>query len=75
MSTAFPFTYPRRVALSAGLKLIQWARRPAVSSKDRKQVALDRRDAQFRRLARDQWVTEQREREIARYLYHVRPMI
>lgn len=75
MSTAFPFTYPRRVALSAGLKLIQWARRPAVSSKDRKQVAQDRRDAQFRRLARDQWVTEQREREVARYLYHVRPMI
>lgn len=75
MSTAFPFTYPRRVALSAGLKLIQWARRPAVTAKDPDQVALDRRNAQFRRLARDERVKEQREREVTRYLYQVRPMI
>ncbi|MDN5806125.1 MAG: hypothetical protein L0I80_07570 [Brevibacterium sp.] len=75
MSTAFPITYPRRVALSAGLKLINWARRSVVPAKDRNQVALNRRNAQFRRLARDQRVAEQREREIARYLYEVRPMI
>lgn len=75
MSTAFPFTYPRRVALNAGLKLIQWARRPTVTTKDRKQAARDRRHAQLRNLARDERVKEQREREVAKYLYYVRPMI
>ncbi|WP_350271306.1 hypothetical protein AAFP32_07650 [Brevibacterium sp. CBA3109] len=63
------------MALSAGLKLIQWARRPAVTTRDREQVVRNRRHAQFRRLSRDERVKEQREREIAKYLYQVRPMI
>lgn len=75
MSTAFPFTYPRRIALSAGLKLIQWARRPSPTTKDRVQAARERRNARFRQLARDERVKEQREREVANYLYYVRPMI
>lgn len=75
MSTAFPFTYPRRIALSTGLKLIQWARRPRAATKDRVLAARERRNAQFRQLARDERVKEQREREVAKYLYYVRPMI
>lgn len=76
MSTVFTFTYPRRVALNAGLKLIQWARRPAAAAKNRNEVTRrDRRQAQLRRLARDERVKEQREREVAKYLYYVRPMI
>ncbi|WCE41894.1 hypothetical protein PGC08_09625 [Brevibacterium sp. BDJS002] len=75
MSTAFPFTYPRRIALTAGLKLIQWARRPPDTTKDHDRIALERRNARFRRLARDERLQEQREREVTRYLYLVRPMI
>ncbi|TSI17642.1 hypothetical protein [Brevibacterium aurantiacum] len=64
------------MALNTGLKLIQWARRPTAAAKDRKQVTLrDRRRAQLRRHARDERVKEQRERDVAKYLYYVRPMI
>ncbi|WP_193072081.1 MULTISPECIES: hypothetical protein [unclassified Brevibacterium] len=75
MSTAFPFTYPRRIALSTGLKLIQWARRPTTTTEDRLQAARERRNAQIRQLAREERVKEQRERDVAKYLYYVRPMI
>ncbi|MBM6589890.1 hypothetical protein [Brevibacterium sp. RIT 803] len=64
------------MALNTGLKLIQWARRPTAAPKDRKQAThRDRRQAQLHRLARDEQVKEQREREVAKYLYYVRPMI
>lgn len=63
------------MALSAGLRLVRWARRPAVTAEDRRFSAQRRRRAKLRELARDEWVQEQRNRDVAKYLYRVRPMI
>lgn len=75
MSTTFPFTYPRRLALSTGVKLIRWARRPAATSETRRLKADRRRQNRLRAHARDQRVRELRERDIVRYLSQVRPFI
>ena len=75
MSTTFPFTYPRRWALSAGMKLIRWARRPAPTPETRRMQATRRQQARLREHAREQRVRELRERDIVRYLSQVRPFI
>ena len=71
MSTTFPFTYPRRWALTTGMKLIRWARRPAPTAETRRLKAARRQQARLR----EQRVREQRERDIVRYLSQVRPFI
>lgn len=73
MTTAFPFTFPRRWALSTGMKLIRWARRPATEV--RRQKAARRYDARLRAHARDQRIRQMRDRDVARYLREVRPFI
>ncbi|WP_137825281.1 hypothetical protein [Brevibacterium sp. 2SA] len=72
MSTTFAFTFPRRVALSAGLRLVRWARRPhtAVTQRD-----VDRRIAEVSSLAAREELARRRERDVARYLWHVRPFV
>lgn len=75
MTTAFPFTLPRRWALSTGMKLIRWARRPATSTEVRRQKAARRYDARLRAYARDQRIRELRDRDVVRYLSEVRPFI
>ena len=75
MSTTFPFTYPRRWALTTGMKLIRWARRPAPTAETRRLKAARREQARLREHAREQRVREQRERDIVRYLSQVRPYI
>lgn len=75
MSTAFPFTIPRRLALSTGLRLIQWARRPATASEARSHVLVQRREARLRSRVRQNSLAEQRERDVVRYLSHVRPFV
>ncbi|GGC25252.1 MULTISPECIES: hypothetical protein [Brevibacterium] len=75
MSTTFPFTYPRRWALSTGMKLIRWARRPAPTPESRRLKVARRQQARLREHAREQRVRELRERDIVRYLSQVRPFI
>ena len=75
MSTTFPFTYPRRWALTTGMKLIRWARRPAPTAETRRRKAARRQQARLREHAREQRVRELRERDIVRYLSQVRPFI
>lgn len=75
VSTTFPFTYPRRWALSTGMKLIRWARRPATTAEDRRQKMARRRDARLRAYARDERIRQMRERDIIRYLSQVRPFV
>jgi transposase len=75
VSTTFPFTYPRRWALSTGVKLIRWARRPATTADDRRRKSERRREAQLRAYQRDQRLRELRERDIVRYLSQVRPYV
>lgn len=75
MSTTFPFTYPRRWALSTGMKLIRWARRPATTAEDRRRKSERKREARLRAYARDQRIRELRERDIVRYLSQVRPYV
>ncbi|MGO3024224.1 MAG: hypothetical protein ACTIIH_13455 [Brevibacterium sp.] len=75
MSTTFPFTYPQRWALSTGMKLIRWARRPAPTPETRRMQATRRQQARLREHAREQRVRELRERDILRYLSQVRPFV
>ncbi|WP_434595170.1 hypothetical protein [Brevibacterium sp. 1718] len=75
MSTTFPFTYPRHWALSTGMKLIRWARRPAPTPESRRLKVALRQQARLREHAREQRVRELRERDIVRYLSQVRPFI
>ena len=75
MTTAFPFTLPRRWALSTGMKLIRWARRPATSTEVRRQKAARRYDARLRAYERDQRIRDLRDRDVVRYLSEVRPFI
>ena len=75
MSTTFSFTYPRRWALSTGMKLIRWARRPAPTAETRRLKAARRQQARLREHAREQRARELRERDIVRYLSQVRPYI
>lgn len=75
MTTAFPFTIPRRWALNTGMKLIRWARRPATGTEARRRKAALRRDARLRAHARDQRIREMRDRDVVRYLSEVRPFI
>ena len=75
VTTAFPFTWPRRWALSTGMKLIRWARRPATSTEMRRQRHARRYDARLRAYARDQRIREMRDRDVVRYLSLVRPFI
>ncbi|UVI37724.1 hypothetical protein [Brevibacterium spongiae] len=75
MSTAFQSTYPRRWALSTGMKLIRWARRPATITKTREQKTARRRAARLQAHAAEQRARELRERDILRYLSQVRPFI
>ncbi|MGC3022379.1 MULTISPECIES: hypothetical protein [unclassified Brevibacterium] len=75
MSTAFPSTYPRRWALSTGMKLIRWARRPAVTAETRAERSARKQAARLKAHARDQRIRELRERDIVRYLSQVKPYI
>jgi hypothetical protein len=75
VSTTFPFTYPRRWALSTGMKLIRWARRPGPTTETRRRKSAARQQARLREYAREQRVRELRERDIVRYLSQVRPYI
>ncbi len=75
MSTTVAFTFPRRVALSAGLRLVRWARRPHVASAAVTQRDVDRRIAEVSSLAAREELARRRERDIARYLWHVRPFV
>ena len=75
MSTTFAFTYPRRWALSAGMRLIRWARRPAREAETRQQKAARKQQARLRAYAASQRAQELRERDIVRYLSQVRPYI
>ncbi len=75
MSTTFPFTIPRRLALSTGLKLIEWARRPESAVDAGIATASRRRLTHIRRLAHVEAVGAQRERDVDRYLSEVRQIL
>lgn len=75
MSTTLTFTYPRRWALSAGMSLIRWARRPVREAETREKKAVRKQQARLRAYAASQRALELRERDIVRYLSQVRPYI
>lgn len=75
MSTAFAFTFPRRLALSTGLRLIRWARRPQTRGWERTQTATNRRIAEVNRLARLEALAERRDRDRDLYFSQVRPFV
>ncbi len=75
MSTTFPFTIPRRLALSTGLKLIEWARRPEATAAPMTVTANVRRLSDLRRLAHAGATAEQREHDVDRYLSEVRQIL
>lgn len=74
MSTAFPFTFPRRIALSTGLRLIEWARRPDASA-TASVTAHHRRALEVERLALEEALTDHRQRHVDRYLSEVRQVL
>ncbi len=57
------------------MKLIRWARRPATSAESRRQKTARRQEARLRAFRRDQLISEQRDRDLVRYLSQVRPFI
>lgn len=75
MSTTFAFTFPRRIALSAGLRLVRWARRPESASSAQARTALNRRVAEVSGLARREALADRRQRDVDRFLSQVRPIL
>lgn len=68
MSTTFAFTFPRRVALSAGLRLVAWARRPEADATQASRAALKRRVAEVNALARREELEARRDRDLYLFL-------
>lgn len=57
------------------MKLIRWARRPAVTAETRAERSARKQAARLKAHARDQRIRELRERDIVRYLSQVKPYI
>lgn len=64
VSTTFAFTFPRRVALSAGLRLVAWARRPEADATQASRTALNRRIAELSAQARREELEARRNRDL-----------
>lgn len=75
MSTTFAFTFPRRIALSAGPRLVRWARRPETAASAQTRTALNRRVAEVSGLARREALADRRQRDVDRFLSQVRPIL